>query len=94
MEKLNTDLTTAKRHLQDIEGEIQHFYEMERQNNDISHLEVEINLLKQKEAEQKYKIENIEKDMEKNKVNRVIANECYFLLKIKLRGYRRSKVSC
>lgn len=91
LERLNTDLITSKRQLQDIEGEIQHFYEMERQNDDISHLEVEINLLRQKEAEQKYKIENIEKDIEINKVNRVIANECYFLLKIKLRDIEEAK---
>ena len=91
LERLNTDLITSKRQLQDIEVEIQHFYEMERQNDDISHLEVEINLLRQKEAEQKYKIENIEKDIEINKVNRVIANECYFLLKIKLRDIEEAK---
>lgn len=46
----------------------------------------ELEELKQKEAELKYKIERNSKEMEYNKADRTIANERYFLLKIKLQN--------
>lgn len=46
----------------------------------------ELDELKQKESELKYKIKRNSKEMEQNKANRTIANERYFLLQIKLQN--------
>jgi gas vesicle protein len=46
----------------------------------------ELEELKQKESELKYRIERNLKEMERNKADRTIANERFFLLKIKLQN--------
>lgn len=86
LERLDNDKRDAKKELSLIESEIQRLYSLEQQNDDISHIEVEINQLKQKESMQKSKIENIEKDIAIHRVNRIVANECYFLLQMKLQS--------
>ena len=46
----------------------------------------ELEKLKQKELEVKYRIERNSKEIERNRADRTIANERYFLLKIKLQN--------
>lgn len=46
----------------------------------------ELDGLKQKESELKYKIERNSRELERNKADRTVANECYFLLKMKLQN--------
>jgi len=46
----------------------------------------ELEELKQKESELKYRIERNSKEMEQNRADRTIAIECYFLIKIKLQN--------
>lgn len=86
LESLENNHENAKDKLNRIDCEIQHFYKIKQQNDDISHLEAEIKKLNQKKDMQKYQIESIEKDIANHKVNRITANECYFLLQMKLQG--------
>ena len=51
----------------------------------------ELEELKQKESELKYQIERNSREMERNKADRTIAIECYFLLKIKLQNIESGK---
>lgn len=86
IERLNNNLRNAQDKLYHIECDIEHLLELEQQNDTISHIEAEINMLNHKKDMQKYRIEIIEKDIDKHKVNRIIANECYFLLQMKLQN--------
>ena len=91
IERLNNNLRNAQDELYRIDCDIQHFIELEQQNDDISHIEVEINKLNQKKNMQKYRIEIIEKDIDKHRVNRLVANECYFLIQMKLQNIDEGK---
>lgn len=51
-----------------------------------SSIRIDLEELKQKKAELKYKIERNSTEIERNKADRTIANERYFLLKIKLKN--------
>lgn len=51
----------------------------------------ELDELKQKESELKYKIERNSRELERNKTDRTVANECYFLLKMKLQNIENGK---
>ena len=51
----------------------------------------ELDELKQKESELKYRIERNLRDLERNKADRTVANECYFLLKMKLQNIENGK---
>ena len=86
LEGLEKDKRNARNELDRINCKIQHLCKTEQQNNDISHIEVEVNELKQKIDMQKHKIENIEKDIAIHRGNRIIANECLFLLQMKLQN--------
>lgn len=91
LERLNNHKKAAIDELYRIEQELQNLYNLAQENGDPSHIEVKINLLKQKEEMQKYKIENIEKDISIHRVNRIVANECLFLLQMKLQNLDEGK---
>lgn len=91
IERLNNNLRNAQEDLYRIDCDIQHLLELEQQNDDISHIEVELNKLNQKKNMQKYRIEIIDKDIDKHRVNRSAANECYFLLQMKLQNIDEGK---
>lgn len=86
IERLNNNLRNAQDELYRIDCDIKNLLKLEQQNDDISHIETKINMLNHKKDMQKYRIEIIEKDIDKHKVNRIIANECYFLLQMKLQN--------
>lgn len=86
IERLNNNLRNAQDELYRIDCDIKNLLKLEQQNDDISHIETKINMLNHKKDMQKYRIEIIEKDIDKYKVNRIIANECYFLLQMKLQN--------
>lgn len=86
IERLNNNLINEKDELYRIDCEIERLLKLEQQNDDISHIEVEIKMLNQKKNMQKYRIESIEKDIDKHRVNRLVANECYFLIQMKLQN--------
>lgn len=57
---------------------------LEEETTKYLNIDKEVERLKQKEEELKYKIDIIIKEIELNRADRTIANECYFVLKIRL----------
>lgn len=91
LDRLEKNLESEKEVLHDIEKNIRFCYNLEKQMGHNLDTVDKIEKLKQQEESQRYKIMNIEKEIDKHKVNRIIANECYFFLKIKLQNIDEGK---
>ncbi len=94
LERLHYEEQMLNKELNDVEGEIGIKHTKLKKlcivNDDETEeylsIQNELEELKQKESELQYQIERNSKEMEQNKANRTIANERYFLLKIKLQN--------
>ena len=91
-ERLDNDRRNADIRLNDIRNKIKYQYgeqekiNIETDTNEYARIELEIEKLKVSEAEASQKLQHIEDEIDKNRVDRTIANERLNILKIRLQG--------
>lgn len=95
--ELNNNIDEWNRELRDVKHRIQQNLELEKemdftsQKKEYIRIDREIEQLKQNEEELKYIIEENIRKTERNKADKTIAIECYFLIKMKLKDLEAGK---
>ncbi len=97
LERLDKDRDKLDKEFRSIQQDIQAQYNKQKDLNleddldEYAKVDLEIDQLKQKKDGILIRLQNVEKDIERNREDRTIAIECYFLLKIKLRDIAEAK---